>query len=156
MNRDSIQFPGGSISHEKRAMLWQIFGKRMERGWKSTEGKKRGIFLNSAVIKYAYPGLLNRVIFYCPQLGFLSNRLWRLKTYLLVCNDCMDTHYPSVSDQMLVKHSALESMYQLLFAHFFTSLKSRCRMKALDHQTQVVLLWLLQKQLCALSQQMCW
>lgn len=44
MNRDSIQFPGGSISHEKLAMLWQIFGKRMERGWKSIEGKKRGIF----------------------------------------------------------------------------------------------------------------
>lgn len=125
-------------------MLWQVFGQRMERGWKWTEGKKRFDFY-SVVIKYVHPVSLNRVIFYCPQLDFLSDRLWRLKMYLLVCGDCTDTHYPSVSDQKLMKHSALQNRYQLIFAHFvFTSLKYRCRMKALDHQTQVVVLWLLQ------------
>lgn len=151
----SIQFPGGNISHEKLEMFWQIFGKRMERRWKWTESKKRGIFFLNNAVKCVYPVLLNHVIFYCPQKGFLSNRLWRFKIYLWVCSDCMDTHYSTSQTRCwwnILLYRADTNWYLLTFLPL---LNPDVEWRPLITK-QVVVLWLLQKQLCVLSQQMCW
>lgn len=141
---------------------WKYFGRFLGRGRRrdgsEQKAKWEGFFFLIVLPLNMYIQFhLSMFFFYCLQLVFLSNRLWKSKIHLLVCSDYTDTHYPSVSDQMLVKHSAVEFRNQIVFAHFaFTSLIYRCRVKALDHQTQVFVLWLLQKQLCVLSQQRCW
>lgn len=123
-------------------MLWQVFGQRMERGWKWAEGKKR-IFLYSAVIKYVHPVSLNHVIFYCPQLDFISDRdskciCWSAVTVLIPTIHQSQTKY-----WWNILLSRTDTNWYLLTL-CSPSLKYRYRMKALNHQTQVVVLWLLQ------------